>query len=248
MTSLRWRVLLVLSLAAVVPTVVVGALAISRARRDVENEVRRGALAHIRALGAALDGTLQDARRTVELAASQWADAPDDPRATQLVMRRLRREVPIVRALSIVAPGDAPGATPASRYGDPPPAGVDIGAHSFGGYIGDAVFTTSDHRDGSAANDAPSVMLVVQARGRTGELIGVVIASLDLGFVRDVIAAARLGPGARVIVVDGAGVPVATSDPVVASPRSLIGVDPAVDRALASSVEGTLSAIGWVSA
>ena len=62
-----------------------------RARHDVENEVKRGALAHIRALGQALDGTLQGARRTIELAASQWADAPDDARETQLLLRRLRR-------------------------------------------------------------------------------------------------------------------------------------------------------------
>ena len=37
--SLRWRVLLVLALAAVVPTVVVGTLAILRARHDVQDEV-----------------------------------------------------------------------------------------------------------------------------------------------------------------------------------------------------------------
>ena len=90
--SLRWRVLLVLALAAIVPTMVVGVLAIMRTRNDVEREVRRGALAHIRALGAALDGTLQDSRRTVELAAATWADAPDDARETQLLMARLRRD------------------------------------------------------------------------------------------------------------------------------------------------------------
>jgi signal transduction histidine kinase len=233
--SLRWRVLTVLALAAVLPTVVVGALAIVRARRDVENEVRRGALAHIRALGAALDGTLQDARRTVELAAAQWADAPDDDRAAQLLLRRLRRAAPIVSALSIVDPDGT------LRYGEPLPAGItraDLGSHSFGGYIGDAVFGAGP----------PSVHLVVQARGRTGELMGVVVASLDLAFVRDVIAAARLGPGARVIVVDGAGVPVATSDGAPLSARSIAGVDPAVDRALASTVEGTLSDRGVISA
>jgi HAMP domain-containing protein len=240
--SLRWRVLLVLALAAVVPTVVVGVLAISRARHDVEDEVQRGALAHIRALGAALDGTLQDARRTVELAASQWADAPGDEHATQLLMRRLRRDVPIVASLSVIDPGGK------LVYGDPVPPGVDIGSHSFGGYIGDAVFSGA----------RPRVHVVVQARGRTGEQIGVVVATLDLGFVRDIIAAARLGPGARVLVVDGTGVPVATSDlsnpsarPEVErenATRSLAGVDPAIDRALASTVEGTLSANGWVSA
>jgi len=239
-SSLRWRVLLVLALAAVVPTVTVGVLAIVRAQSDVEREVDRGALAHIRALGAALDGTLQDARRTVELAAATWADDPDDVRATQLLIKRLRRDVPIVAGLSIL---DADGPL---RYGDPVPPGVDVGSHSFGGYIGDA----------REVGGRRTVDLVVQARGRTGELMGVFVASLDLGFVRDVIAAARLGPGARVIVVDGAGVPVAASDELhgvpseawARPPESLAGQDPAVDRALASSVEGTLVTGGWVSA
>ncbi len=231
-SSLRWRVLLVLTLAALVPTLIVGALAIGRARADVQREVIRGALAHIRALGAALDGTLQDARRTVELGAATWADAPDDVRETELLLRRLRRQVPIVHALSILDPDGT------LRYGDPVPPGADIGSHSFGGYVGDAV------RSGGRT----VVQLVVQARGRTGELIGVFVASLDLGFVRDLLAAARLGPGARVVVVDGTGVPVATSDGAPAGASSLAGSDPAVARALGSSVEGTLSADGWVSA
>jgi signal transduction histidine kinase len=239
--SLRWRVLLVLTLAAIVPTVIVGVLAIVRARADVEREVNRGALAHIRAVGAALDGTLQDARRTVELAAATWADDPDDARKTQLLLKRLRRDVPIVSALSIL------GVDGELRQGDPVPKGVDVGSHSFGGYIGD-----SQHVGGKTV-----VHLVVQARGRTGELMGVFVASLDLGFVRDVIAAARLGDGARVVVVDGTGVPVAASDDVAgrvpgeawtSPPGSLAGHDPAVDRALASTVEGTLAANGWVSA
>jgi len=238
--SLRWRVLLALSLAALVPTVIVGALAIMRAHNDVEREVDRGALAHIRALGAVLDNTLQDARRTVELAAASWADAPNDVRETQLLLKRLRRDVPIVHALAILDPAGA------LRFGDPVPANLDVGSHSFGGYIGDAEY----------AGGRPVVHLVVQARGRTGELMGVFVASLDLGFVRVQLADARLGHGARVIVVDGAGVLVASRDEQHATrdeawthgPVSLAGTDPAVDRALASSVEGTLSSNGWVSA
>jgi len=235
--SLRWRVLLILVLAAVIPTVVTGVLAIVRARADVEREVERGALAHIRALGAALDGTLQDARRTVELAAATWADETDDVRKTQLLIKRLRRDVPIVSSLSIL---DAEGEL---RYGDPVPRGVDVGSHSFGGYIGEA-----QHAAGKTV-----VHLVVQARGRTGELMGVFVATLDLGFVRDVIAAARLGRGARVVVVDGTGVPVASSDDLrdetgQQPPQTLAGKDPAVDRALASSVEGTVVTNGRVSA
>ncbi len=230
--TLRWRVLLVLALAAIVPTIVVGALAIFRARGDVEREVLRGALAHIRALGAALDGTLQDSRRTVELAAATWADAPTDTKTTQLLLERLRRDVPIVHSLSIVDPEGA------LLYGDVVPAGADVGSHSFGGYIGDA-----RHVEGRTV-----VQLVVQARGRTGELMGVVVASLDLGFVRDLLSAARLGAGARVLVVDGAGVPVASSEQGPVGTQSLAGKDPAVDRALASSVEGTIATHGWVTA
>ena len=232
--TLRWRVLLVLSLAAIVPTIVVGWLAISRARHDVEDEVQRGALAHIRALGAALDGTLQDARRTVELAASQWADAAGDHKSTELLVRRLRRDVPIVETLSILDPDGV------LAFGDPIPHGVDIGSHSFGGYIGDAVFERGK----------PVIHMVVQARGRTGELMGVFVATLDLQFVHDVIAAARLGPGARVLVVDGRGLQVATSDrsnPITTTMPAPRAGDPVVEKALSSTVEGTLSQDGWVS-
>ena len=238
--SLRWRVLLALSLAAMVPTVIVGALAIMRARDDVAREVDRGALAHIHALGAVLDGTLQDARRTVELAAASWADAPGDVRETQLLLRRLRRDVPIVHALSILDPAGA------LEFGDPVPANLDVGSHSFGGYVGDA----------EDVGGRLVVHLVVQARGRTGELMGVFVAELDLGFVRDQLATAVLGHGARVVVVDGAGRQVASSDQArdaaevtpIHARASLAGTDPAVDRALASSTEGTLTANGWVSA
>jgi signal transduction histidine kinase len=239
-TSLRWRVLLALSLAAMVPTLIVGVLAIMRARHDVEREVDRGALAHIRALGAVLDGTLQDSRRTVELAGASWADAPGNLRETQLLLKRLRRDVPIVHTLSILDP------TGALLFGDPVPPRLDVGSHSFGGYIGDAEYT----------GGRSVVHLVVQARGRTGELMGVFVAGLDLGFVRDVLAAAGLARGARIVVVDGAGMLVASSeelrDAAAAAgphgPVTLAGTDPAIDRALASTVEGTLSANGWVSA
>ena len=234
--SLRWRVLLALSLAAMLPTVIVGALAIMRARDDVAREVNRGAQAHIRALGAVLDGTLQAAWRTVELAAATWADAPGGPRETQLLLRRLKVDVPIIRALSIL---DLDGRV---RSGDPVPARLDIGSNSYGGYVGDIA-----HSGGR-----PVVHLVVQARSRTGELIGVFVAGLDLEFVAKLISDTQLEPGVRVIIVDGTGAVVASSEDrgagAAAAPRrSLAGVDPAVDRALASTVEGTLSANGWVS-
>jgi signal transduction histidine kinase len=235
--SLRWRVLLALSLAAMLPTVVVGALAIMRARDDVTREVNRGARAHIRALGAELDGILQDAWRTVDLAAASWADAPADTRATQRLLRRLKAAVTIVRTLSILDPDGA------VQFGDPVPPRFDIGAHSFGGYVGDI-----EDLDGH-----PVVYLVVQARSRTGELMGAFVAGLDLEFVRQRISETQVEPGARVLVVDGTGTVVAASDdraPIAPDRgrRALAGNDPAVDRALGSTIEGTLVANGWVSA
>ncbi len=235
--SLTGRVIVVLALAALIPTVAIGTLAFSRTRGDLEREVVRGNLALVRALGAGLDATLQDARRAVEIAAAIWADgraaaAPTDAadeRATARVLGRLGRDIPVLARLAIVD-GDGRAIT-----GDPLPDGVDLAARSFGGYVGDAIFV-----DGH-----PRVPLVVQARSRTGELVGFFVAEIDLGFVSDALAGARLGTGARVVVVDGQGTPVARSDGRPPGGASWRG-RPAVDRALGAAAEGHLSSGGTV--
>ncbi len=235
--SLTGRVIVVLALAALIPTLAIGALAFTRTRADLEREVVRGNLALVRALGAGLDSTLQDARRSVEIAAAAWADgrvaaAPVDPadeRATARLLGRLERAIPVLARLAVV---DSDGKVIA---GDPLPAGVDLAARSFGGYVGDALFV-----DGK-----PRVPLVVQARSRTGELVGFFVAEIDLGFVSDALAAARLGHGARVVVVDGQGTPVARSDGQPPGGPSWRG-RPAVDRALGAAAEGHLASGGTV--
>ena len=230
--SLAIRVIGVLTLAALIPTLAIGALAFARTRGDLEREVVRGHLALIRALGAGLDATLQDARRTVEIAAATWADtrteaAPGsdaDRRATERLLARLDRDVPVIARVVIVDPAGAPVA------GGALPPGVDLGARSFGGYVGDAVF----------GDRGPQVPLVVQARSRTGALVAVFVAEIDLGFVADALRGARLGAGARVTVVDGRGTTVASTDPRVAIGASRRG-DLAIDRALGAAAEGHLS-------
>ena len=232
--TLTWRVLLVLGLAAAVPTITVGALAIWRARTNLETEVVRGNLALVRELGASLDGRLQSARRSLELAAASWADektaetARDaDLPATRRLLRRLRREVPLFASIAVF---DVDGQ---SIAGDEVSIETGAGAHTFGGYIGDIGFV-----DGK-----PRVRVVAQARSRTGELVGTFVAELDLGFIADALAQARLGPGARLLVVDGEGVPVARSDGVSgAGATSLRGNNPAVDLALGSASEGSIEA------
>jgi signal transduction histidine kinase len=236
--TLTLRVLVVLALATITPTLIVGALAIRRARADLEREVVRGNLALIRALGAHVDGTMQDARRALDLSAAAWADqrttnAADtefERRTTERLLRRLRREVPLFATLSIVGvDGDV-------LYGDPVAPDVGTGAHTFGGYVGDVVFV-----DGR-----PRVRVVAQARSRTGELVGVFVAQLDLQFVASALGQARVGTGARLLVVDGDGIPVAKSDGTVIGATSLRGSNPAVDRALASATEGNLESGGVV--
>ncbi len=231
------RVLAILVLATVVPALVVGGLAIRRARADLEDEVVRGNLALISALGASLDGTLQSSRRALELAAASWADqrkagmAEDEAarKSTERLLRKLRKEVPLFASISIVSVDGQ------VLYGDP--ISAELGAHSFGGYIGDVSF------DGGR----PQVRVVSQARNHAGELVGVFIAQLDLRFVADALAQAQLGRGARLLVVDGEGIPVARSDgaPLEAA-ASLRGSDPAVDRALSEPTEGSLESGGVV--
>lgn len=237
--SLTPRILIVLALATIVPTMIIGALAIRRARADIKREVVRGNLALIRALGASLDGTLQDARRSLELAAAVWADerradVADDAagrKGTERLLRRMRREVPLFSTLSIVSVDGK------HLYGDTLATSENIGAHTFGGYIGDVVFDKG----------RPQVRVVAQARSRTGELVGVFVARLDLRFISEALSQSRLGRGARLLVVDGDGIPVARSDGAVVAPSgSLRGSNPAVDRALGTATEGNLEGAGVV--
>lgn len=244
-STLTGRVVLVLVVATIVPAVVVGFLAIRNAFNDVEREVVRGNLALIRALGASLDARLQDARRSLELVAAAWADgrdpatdAGDDAQAaaTERLLRRLRREVPLFSTITIT---DVNGY---KLYGGRTPPGVGTAAHTFGGYMSDIVF-----EDGR-----PKVRLVIQARSRTGELVGVFIARLDLQFVADALRAlveeSRLGRGARLLVVDGDGRPVASSDSVTSlDAPSLRHSSPAVAQALRTTSEGSLEAGGLIS-
>jgi signal transduction histidine kinase len=236
--TLTLRVVLVLALAAIIPTGALGFLAIYNARQALEREVVRGNLALIRALGASLDTTLQDARRTLKLAADWWGDqrttddatAPDDGQ-TRRLLKSLREQVSLFSTLAVVDTAGLP------RHGDLDVPGLGVGANTFGSYIGDIVF-----EDGR-----PGVWMVAQARSRTGELVGAFVARLDLQFMAQALADSRLGPGARVLVVDGDGIPVARSDgPVEADTPSLRTTNPAVDAALSTATEGSLETGGVI--
>lgn len=236
--TLTLRVVLVLALAAIIPTGALGFLAIYNARQALEREVVRGNLALIRALGASLDTTLQDARRTLKLSADWWADqrtadavlASDDAQ-TRRLLKSLREQVSLFSTLAVV------DTTGKARHGDLHVPALGVGANTFGSNIGDVVF-----EDGR-----PGVWMVAQARSRTGELVGAFVARLDLHFMAQTLADSRLGPGARVLVVDGDGIPVARSDgPVEAAAPSLRTTNPAVDAALSTATEGSLETGGVI--
>ncbi|ACY18328.1 sensor histidine kinase [Haliangium ochraceum] len=246
--TLTFRVVLVLAVAAVIPTLALGALAIYNTRQVLEGEVVRGNLALIRVYGSSLDTTLQDARRTLKLAAGWWADSRTAESSgdsgdsgdsaggerdgeTERLLKSLREQVSLFSALAIVDVEGRP------RYGDIDIPDLGVGVGTFGSYIGDVVF--EDAR--------PSVWMVAQARNRTGELVGAFVARLDLHFMAEALADARLAPGARLLVVDGDGIPVARSEgPIEAELPSLRGTDPAVDAALSSATEGSLERDGAI--
>lgn len=235
LSSLTGRVVAVLVIATAAPTAILGGLAISRIQSDLEREVVRGNLALIRALGATLDERLQGSRRALELAAAWWADertaeTRGGDAAADRLLRRLRRDTPFAKLSIVSVDGEL-------LRGDRIATSPEAGAHAFGSTIGDVTFI-----DGR-----PRVEIIAQARSRTGELAGVFIGLLDVQFIADALADARLGPGARLMVVDNRGVPVARSDGRVADAgESLRSVNPAVDRALGSAIEGSLRAAGLV--
>ncbi len=250
--GLRLRLTGILALVAVTPTLLLGWLAIRSARRDVQDEVLRGHLALIRAIGHQLNARLQDTRRALVVTAAAWSSLREQGRGPtsiplsaplsrpashterhemQRILGRLRAELPLLHGASAL---DALGVVVA---GDPlTHQGISFepeAATTYGGYVSEVRFANGHRR----------VLMVVQARDRRGELFGFVAGIVDLGFVRQRLEEARIGRGASLLVVDGHGRRVASSgklpaaDPKVDSPRRK---NPAVDRMLATHAEGHL--------
>ncbi len=236
--NLRSRVRLILILTAILPVLAVGALATYRANNDVESEVIRGRLAQVRALASSLDETLQGARRSLQLAAAWWADeraidqveSPESSRVMHRLWRRLHREVPIYSNLSIL---DVHGKT---IFGEPLAMDPDLGAHSFGGFVGDVVYDQG----------RPYVPVVAQARSRTGERVGVLVARIDLGFTSSLARSVPLGDNARLLVLDGLGQTIARSDAVPLTQRDT-QLDAVVRTALGRATEGEIRDHGHLS-
>ena len=215
------------ALLAVTPTLLLGGLAISRARSDVQQEVLRGNMALIRAIGQQLNATLQDTRRALEVAAAALARFPEaDGRR---VLRVLRAEFSILRRVTFLdREGD-------HKLGDPLDSGIKFSldlANTYGGYVSEVLHV----------GDSRQVFLVVQARDRKGELSGFLAAVVDLSFVQASLSEAKLGPGGALLVVDGNGRRVASSGrlPAPVPGGSLRRANPAVDRVLGTHTEGHL--------
>ena len=215
------------ALLAVAPTLLLGGLAIHRARRDVQQEVVRGNTALIRAIGQQLNSTLQDTRRALEVAAAALARFPEADALR--ILRVLRSEFSILRRVTFLnREGNR-------TLGDPLDSSIKFSldmANTYGGYVSEVLHI----------GDSRQVFLVVQARDRKGELSGLLAAVVDLGFVQTSLSEAKLGPGGALLVVDGNGRRVASSGrlPPLVPGRSLRRANPAVDRVLATHTEGHL--------
>jgi len=231
--GLTIRLMGAFALLAVTPTLLLGGLAISRARSDVQVEVVRGNLALIRAVGQQLNATLQDTRRALEVTAAFLAQDPDGGRAahsrTARTLRALGGEFPILRQVTYL---DRQGKRIEGDTLDPEVRfSLDL-ANTFGGYVSEVL-----HGGGRR-----QVLVVVQARDRKGELQGFVAGVVDLSFVQSRLSEARLGKGAALLVVDGNARVVAHSGQLPPAPagQSLRRSNAAVDRMLASHREGHL--------
>ena len=224
----------ILGVVAVAPTVLLGALGVRSARRTVEEEVTRGHLALIRSVGQHLNGSLQDTRRAMMVAAAAWTErsalAP-----LERSLRRLRSEHEILERIVVLdragrgVLGDSPLGSAPLRW--------DL-ADTYGGYVSDVLFGPGGRRH---------VAIVVQARDRKGELLGFLAGVVDLTFVGRRLAEARLGAASVLFLVDGDGRLVATSGPLPAGMeaaatgrRPVRAQHAAVDRVLATTGEGLL--------
>ena len=230
--GLTVRLMAAFALLAVAPTLLLGWLAISRARSDVQREVVRGNLALIRAVGQQLNSTLQDTRRALEVTAAYLALAEDDlgPGVRQRTLRALGAEFPSLRQVTFL---DREGRR---VLGDELAREIKFSldlANTYGGYVSEVLH----------GGDRRQVLVVVQARDRKGELQGFLAGVVDLSFVQARLSEARLGSGATLLVVDGNGRVVAHSGAEPPPRRqgvSLRQANPAVDRMLASHQEGHL--------
>ncbi len=227
--GLTVRLMGAFALVAVAPTLLLGWLAITRARSDVQREVVRGNLALIRAVGQQLNSTLQDTRRALAVTSATLAQQPIGGRAAGRTLRTLGSEFPILRQLTYL---DRQGKR---LHGDELDRAVKFSldlANTYGGYVSEVL-----HGGGRR-----QVLVVVQARDRKGELKGFLAGVVDLSFVQARLSEALLGRGATLVVVDGNARVVARSGamPPAAEGRSLRQSNPAVDRMLASHKEGHL--------
>ena len=230
--GLTARLMGAFALLAVAPTLLLGWLAITRARSDVQREVVRGNLALIRAVGQQLNSTLQDTRRALEVTAAYLALARDNPgvEVHQRTLRTLGAEFPSLRQVTFL---DRDGhRVLGDKLAGETKFSLDL-ANTYGGYVSEVLH----------GGDRRQVLVVVQARDRKGELQGFLAGVVDLSFVQARLSEARLGAGATLLVVDGNGRIVARSGaepPPRRQGLSLRQANPAVDHMLASHQEGHL--------
>ncbi len=227
---------------AVVPTAVLGAMSVGQIRDEAQREFVRGSLALVRVIGFGLDAVLQDARQTLEVAASRpevvsgrWR--PEGEGRGEVV-RRLREVVdrtPLFEDVTVLGPDGravvaAVAGSPSSAFGGFSPELAD----NYGGYVSDV------YRAGPRGT--PHIFMVVEVRGEGLEKLGFLAAEIDLSrLYGDLKEALGEGVERELLIVDSEGRAIYPPGAWERGEGSLRRRDPAVDEVLSTLSEGHLS-------
>ncbi len=233
-SGLTPRLAAALLLAALTPTLALGASSAWRVRAQAREETIRGSLDLVRAVGFGIDANVQDARRALEAAAAlpDIADAPWDAAHAPDLQRRLELLAGRLPLLTAITPLDPAGA-PLLPHPEAPAFTPEL-ADNYGGYVSDVTF---DPKRG-----ASQIYIVVEVRDQRLTKRGFLAGAIDLTALQTALTEAlapRGEPPPHLLLIDSQGRPL--YPPPAAPPASLRPHHPAADRVLATLEEGHLT-------
>jgi len=229
----------VLVLATLIPTIVLGVTSAVLIREQAQQETIRGSLSVVRVVGFGVDATLQDARRAMETVAAMpdVADTPwDDEHAPELRRRLelLSGRFPLLSQLYLLDTRGQP--VLATRSAGPMEALSGFSpelADNYGGYVSD-VFPARH-------TGAPHIFMVVEVRDRALRKRGFLAATIDLANLHTALTDAidpEQNQAGQLLIVDSHGRAIYPPSAWAASSENLRAQHPAVDRVLSTLSEG----------
>ena len=186
-SNLKARIGGALFLASVVPTLIVGVLAVSQLRSTLSDAARESNLALIASLGSELNTVLQESRRTLDIIAALPAARREGTERRKLLRVVTRRE-PLLREVYVM---DASGHI-VDAAGNYAPGLSGRHPASYGGYVTDAYQTGASQ----------VVTVIVEMRDERLQTYGYLCGDIDLAVVSDLMAQTPLPDHAQMFIVD----------------------------------------------